>query len=290
MEATSSKVQNLLGYVFCKTFFEALQATFLDSPPDTLCILLPEEVDKALIHRPFYWLWKETMGEMHTATCWLLYFDNGADETNLLNAVSHHDPSAISAHFCGPYSKTYANILHVAKQKANRIFLQEQGCATYCYSVFVLKIAWVSALNQEEITAYAYDHHNKTVILIKMEMVFSRYYTVIQNKIPNSLLSTEFSEQNVQIAKNTIQNYVEHIYCDRNRVAFEKMHALFTQEIQPLQDYFEVELEKRNKKGRDMHDLIAEKALRMAEWHALYHPTITMEILQIAFIKLTTPL
>ena len=121
-------------------------------------------------------------------------------------------------------------------------------------------------------------------------MVFSRYYTVIQNKIPNSLLSTEFSEQNVQIAKNTIQNYVEHIYCDRNRVAFEKMHALFTQEIQPLQDYFEVELEKRNKKGRDMHDLIAEKALRMAEWHALYHPTITMEILQIAFIKLTTPL
>nr|NNM90997.1 hypothetical protein [Bacilli bacterium] len=290
MQDTSTKTQNLLSYVFCKTFFEAMRVTFLQSATNTLCILLPEEMDKALIHRPFYWLWKETMGEIHKPTCWLLYFEAGVDEMNLLQETAHHDPSTISSYFCGPFSKIYANILQLAKQKANFIFLQEQGRSDYPYSVFVLKIAWVTALNQEEIATYAYDHRKKTVILIKMETIFSRYYAVSQNKLPSSLLSTEFSEQCFQMSKNAIQKYVESIYSERYRVAFEKMHALFTQEIQPLQDYFEVEMEKRKKKGRDSDDLIAEKALRMAEWHALYHPTITIEILQIAFIKLSTPL
>jgi hypothetical protein len=121
MKNTSIKAQNFLCYVFCKTFFEANRATFLESACDTLCVLLPEEIDRALINRPFYWLWKETMGEMHTPTCWLLYFDGAADESNLLNEVSQHDSSLISVLYCGPFSKTYANILHLAKQKATFI-------------------------------------------------------------------------------------------------------------------------------------------------------------------------
>jgi hypothetical protein len=167
--------------------------------------------------------------------------------------------------------------------------LQEQGNANYTYSIFVLKIAWVSALNQEEIATYAYDHGKKTVIVVKMETIFSRHFVISQNKLPWPEVSTEFSEHEFQTAKNAIQKYVELIYCERNQVPLEKQQALFCQELQSIQAFFDIEIEKRNKKGRDSHDLHAEKALRMAEWHAIYHPTITFEILQIAFIKLSTP-
>ncbi|MCY0876336.1 MAG: hypothetical protein OWT28_08720 [Firmicutes bacterium] len=134
---------------FCLRYFTGVGATIYPSPPGTLCVELPREVDKELTDRPFFWMWAEAMNENPPNTVLYLTFTE--------DAVTDVAPAGAKVERITPGCYRMLRIMTSAKNHGAFAAAYESAPVVTPYAVLTVKISYMSDRRKDVLEAFAVD-------------------------------------------------------------------------------------------------------------------------------------
>lgn len=274
------EVATLSMHEYCSRYFAHVGATIQPSPADTLCVVLPRDVDKELTDRPFYWMWVEAMGETPPNTILYLKFHEQADESAA--------PEGVKPELIVPGCYRLLRIYASAKARGTFATAYEPAPLVTPYAVFVVKISFIADSRRDFLESYAIDLRDYRIYgdaigaLDQRQLVDERPMSTRILPVPLDI------DQVFGIASACARMDVE---ARDHTWAVDARHRL-NEELTKLDDYYAslIAADQNSDDDKTAWDtVIAEQELRRAEIMWRMEPKIEVRTTQFAIVYLATP-
>ncbi|MGZ4105805.1 MAG: YqhG family protein [Tumebacillaceae bacterium] len=266
---TSEQIQD-----FCRRYFQAVDAPILIDQPDFMQVELPREIDKELIYRPYFWMFREMAGEEIPNTILSMKFQKDIQ----IEGINKIDHVALG--------KPLLNNIIDSTKKRGRFTRAYQSLKPFTAATLTpvllttFKRSFVADRRLDEMISYAVNLRTEQVMRDVYEKVASLPFSAQPNNMVHLHQPTLSIEQGYQAIRQ--QCTAEISALDHTWAADADAHL--ERELEQLETYYESlglvnsdELKTDEEKAKKAAMYAAERELRISELKWRCAPRIHIE-------------